>query len=140
MIKLTERELLSEIIEGISAKINRKALDEVLDSSFDLNEVLYNYYQRAHYLKPDPHYYYSFESVDLSDAQDSDYLKELGAKRYRKAYDYTRGNLEPIRQRNTGFGAEWSTGWVSGWRWLFDVYKYIEHNNIHVTTFEEVPS
>ena len=140
MIVLSERELLSEVIDGISSKLNRKALDEVLDSSHDLNEVLYNYYQRAHYISPESRTYYSFESVDLSQSEDVEYLEDLGAKKYRKAYDYTRGNLEPIRQRNTGFGAEVSNGWTSRWSWLFNVYKYIEHNSINVIPSEEVTS
>jgi len=135
MLNLTTQEVLTEVIIGMSSKINKKALRETIEEYSDcrdLNEVLFQYYQRVHRIEQSSYNLHDFQEINLEDPDDVEYLQSLGAKKYKKPYDYTRGYLQPVKQKNTGFGAELVFGWVSRWSWLFNVYKYLEVNNINI--------
>lgn len=136
MIKLNERELFTEVIEGISARINKKALSEVLDEhgGCDLNETLRKYYERAHYLSNERKREF-VEYMLYEDEEDFEFIKEsttYGVKRYKKAYNYARGQLEPIRQRSTGLIGLYSNGFTSWASYMFDVNEYVRINKIKV--------
>ena len=50
MLEKTVYELLSEVIQGISSNLNKKALKEVIENNpySDYNELLKAYYDRVH--------------------------------------------------------------------------------------------
>lgn len=136
MIKLNERELFTEIIEGISARINKKALSEVLDEhgGCDLNETLRKYYERAHYVSDESKRYF-IDYMLYEDDEDFDFIKKstsYGLKRYKKPYNYTRGELSPIRQRSTGLVGLYSNSFTTWASYMFDVNEYVRINKIKV--------
>lgn len=136
MKKINEKELFTEIIEGISSRINKKALNEVLEEhgGGDLNETLLKYYERAHYLSDERKRDF-IEFMYYEDDEDFESIKEsttYGVKRYKKPYNYKRGELSPIRQRSTGLVGLYSNGFVSWASYLFDVYEYVRINNLKV--------
>jgi len=133
MIDLTIEDVLIEVIFGISSKVNKKALKRAIDEDLDnYNYTLKRYYDLAHYVKDDNLIW--FEFINLNDEEDYQYIKSLHypSKRYKQPYNYKRGELEPIRQKDTRFGMEYSNGWYNRFSYLFDVYQYIELNNIRI--------
>ena len=133
MIDLTLEETLIEVIFGISSKVNKKALKRAIDEDLDdYNHTLKTYYDLAHYIKEDNRIWYDF--IRLESEEDYQYIKSLHypPKRYKKHYNYKRGELEPIRQKDTRFGMEVSNGWYNRFSYLFDVYQYIEINDIRI--------
>jgi hypothetical protein len=122
-------ELLTEVIIGVSSRINKKALKEVTEDFHqhgDLNGTLKAYYNRVHGHAPD---FYEFKELNSPE----DYLEirqDYGAKIYRKPYNYKQGQLEPIRQRDTGFGMIYGYHWVPHWSYLFNVDEYVRVNRI----------
>jgi len=124
---LSVTELLTEVIIGISSRINKKALKEVTEDFHqhgDLNGTLKAYYERVHRHAPDFYQFMELNNPDLEIKED------YGAKIYKKAYNYKRGELEPIRQRDTGFGMVYGYGWVNRWSYLFDVNEYVRVNRL----------
>jgi len=66
MIELKKRNLLIEIIEGVSSRINFKALDRALSYDLDdLNYTLKRYYDEAHYIKENNFMFWEF--MELND-------------------------------------------------------------------------
>jgi hypothetical protein len=133
MIEMTLHEVLFEVIIGLSSKINKKALKRAIEEhQGDYNHTLKRYYDLAHYIKEDNRIWYDF--IWLESEEDYNYIKSLHypPKRYKKLYNYKRGELEPIRQKDTRFGMEVSNGYYHRFSYLFDVYQYIEMNDIHV--------
>ena len=126
---LSVTELLTEVITGISSRINKKALKEVTADFYqhgDLNGTLKAYYERVHRHAPD-----FYEFMELKTPEDYEEIKEdYGAKIYRKPYNYKRGQLEPIRQRNTGFGMVYGYHWMPRWSYLFNVCEYVRINRL----------
>lgn len=136
MIQLSEKELLKEVIEGISARINIKALNEVIDEhgGGELNDTLRKYYERAHYLSDERKRDF-VEYMLYEDAEDFDFIKEsttYGVKKYKKPYNYKRGKLKPIRQRSTGLVGLYSNGFIAWGSYMFDVDEYVRINKIDV--------
>ena len=130
---LSVTELLEEVITGISSRINKKALKEVTEDFYqhgDLNGTLKAYYERVHRHAPDFYEFMKLKGV-------LDYLEikqDYGAKIYKKAYNYKRGQLEPIRQRDTGFGMVYGYHWMPRWSYLFDVNEYVRVNRLKYYT------
>lgn len=134
MTDITMKDLFIEIITGISKRINMKALEEILwDNYEDYNEALAAYYRRAHYEKEHPNMFRELTHIDTKDQDDHDYLKGFeSGKIYKTRYDYRRGHLQPIKQKDTGLIEEWNNGFIGGFSWRFDVYEYLAVNNLHV--------
>lgn len=129
------RELLNEVVDGLSKNKSKIAIDYALERfNGDYNQLLYDYYQRAHRTH-ESSYPAFYEMMRLNDEEDYQYIKSLGAKRYKKPYDY---NLKPypIKQRDTRFGMEVSNGFYNRWSYLFDMYQYIEAQCYEVYDFE----
>lgn len=129
------RELLNEVVDGLSKNKSKIAIDYALERfNGDYNQLLYDYYQRAHRTH-ESSYPAFYEMMRLNDEEDYQYIKSLGAKRYKKPYDY---NLKPypIKQRDTRFGMEVSNGFYNRWSYLFDVYQYIEAQCYEVYDFD----
>lgn len=133
MIKLTTKDVLTEIITGVSRKLNKKALQRALDlEHYDLNDTLFTYYKDVNRL--DYMELLGFHEVDTKDPEDVDYIRSMRGRIYKKPYDYRRGHLEPIKQKNTGFVAELmnASGFMTWTSWLFDCYKYLSINDIEL--------
>lgn len=136
MIKLNEKDILKEVIEGVSARINMKALNEVVEEygGGELNETLRKYYERAHYLSDERKRDF-VEYLFYEDGEDFDFIKEsttYGVKKYKKAYNYARGELQPIKQRSTGLVGLYSNGFIAWASYMFDVDEYVRINKIDV--------
>jgi len=133
MIEFKKRDLLIEVIEGVSSRINYKALDRALSYDVDdLNYTLKRYYDEAHYIKENNFMFWEF--MELNDEEDYQYIKSFSypPKRYKKLYNYKRGELTPIKQRDTRFGMEFSNGFYTRFTYLFNVYEYVSLNKIKV--------
>ena len=133
MIKLTTKDVLSEIITGVSNKLNKRALQRAIDLEYyDLNETLFAYYKDVNRL--DHLELLGFHDVDTSDPEDIEFIKSMGGRIYKKPYNYKRGQLQPIRQKNTGFIAELKAfpGFRTWSSWLFDCYSYLSINDIEL--------
>lgn len=134
------KDVFKVVIEGLSSNINMKALNEVLEGVTsdnlrynDLNELLYNYYMRAHYRKNDFHFKDFISSDDFSNLDEfKDYVKNEGAKWYKKMYDYNINNLQPIKQKNTKMVMVYSNGFYNHVSYLFNMYEFIQVNNIKI--------
>lgn len=136
MIQLNEKELLKEVIEGVSARINIKALNEVIDEhgGGELNDTLRKYYERAHYLSDERKRDF-VEYMLYEDDEDFDFIKEsttYGVKKYKKPYNYKRGELQPIKQRSTGLVGLYSNGFIAWASYMFDVDEYVRINKIDI--------
>lgn len=136
MIQLNEKELLKEVIEGVSARINIKALNEVIDEhgGGELNDTLRKYYERAHYLSDERKRDF-VEYMLYEDDEDFDFIKEsttYGVKKYKKPYNYKRGKLEAIKQRSTGLVGLYSNGFIAWASYMFDVDEYVRINKIDI--------
>lgn len=134
MTKMTTKDLLSEVIIGVSRKLNKKALQRAIDLDYhDLNETLFAYYKDVNRLE---HLQLlGFHEVDTSDPEDVDYIRSMQGRIYKKPYNYKRGKLGPIKQKNTGFIAELCnhSGFHTWTSWLFDCYKYLSINDIELS-------
>lgn len=125
------RDLLIEVVEGLSKQKSRVAIEYALERyNGDYNQLLFDYYSRSHHTHENqsPSFY---EMMRLNDEEDYQYLKRLGAKRYKTPYDYSLKPY-PIRQKDTRFGMEMSNGFYNKWSYLFDMYQYIEAQGYEV--------
>ena len=123
---LTLNELMIEVVGAMTKRINIKRINEVVNNfldnggdAYDLNSLLVNYYNNVDDFVDVEVY----EDVDLSS---DDYT----VRRYKRMYDYTRGNLKAIKGYNTGCVVEYTT--ATTWRqaWGFNLNKYVDVNNI----------
>ena len=135
MLKMRKKEVLTHVIKGISKRLNKKALNEVLEMNkyqYDMNELLKAYYDRVHRMNND-RIFYEFLSVHDFDniSEFKTYIKEnYNMKWYKKDYDYNINTLQPIKQKNTYFIIVKNNGFVSHASYLFNVYDFIDYNNI----------
>ena len=129
------RELLIEVVEGLSKHKSNIAIEYALERyNGDYNQLLYDYYQRAHRTHESNHPSF-YEMMRLNDDEDYQYIKSIGAKRYKTPYDYT-SKPYPIKQRDTRFGMEMSNGFMNRWSYLFDMYQYIEAQGYEVDEWD----
>ena len=132
MKKMTKYEVLKASILKVSKTINNKALNEVINNevyNYDLNDLMYRYYKRIH-RKSDPFFYDIREHENINDFIED--IKSLKGKVYKKVYDYKGFHYEPIKQHNTMCIIETSNGYYNYVSYAFNVYKFIEVNNIEV--------
>ena len=131
------RELLNEVVDGLSKHKSKIAIEYALDRfNGDYNHLLYDYYQRAHRTHENQSAYHIFyEMMRLNDEEDYQYIKSLGAKRYKTPYNYSIKPY-PIKQRDTRFGMEMSNGFYNRWSYLFDMYQYIEAQGYEVDSWD----
>ena len=132
--------LYTEIIEGVSGKVNKKALNEVLKdyldfqaSYIDLNELLFNYYSRIKSTTSKESY--SVEILTENDFNSKEefnnYIKEYyNAKIFKNEYDYKA--LGKVKQKYTGLVIGYSNGFVSWCSPGFNVYEYMRVNDIRI--------
>ena len=137
MLQKTVYELLSEVIQGISGNLNKKALKEVMEdnNNEDYNIILKAYYDRIHRVNNHGRYYFSeFASVDEfgSEEEFKEFLKDNGVKWYKSKYNYNMNELQPIKQKNTGFVMLVNNGFITHGHYLFDVNEFIKYNHIEV--------
>lgn len=136
MLEKTVYELLSEVIQGISSNLNKKALKEVIQHNpcSDYNELLKAYYDRVHRMKKSNYTFYEF--VSINDFEDENefkaFLKDNNMKWYKNKYNYDINNLQPIKQKNTGFIILVNNGYTTYGSYLFNVNEFIEYNKIEV--------
>jgi|LGOV01.1.fsa_nt_gb hypothetical protein len=135
--KMTLNELLTEIIKGISSKINKKALNEILSGPgcTDLNEYLFKYYNRVHGIKLQSNL--SYEFISMLDADDekefNEYIKEnYNARIYKQQYNYNCLEPYPIKFKYTGLVIGYNNGFTRWAQWAFDVNQYVKHQQIIV--------
>ena len=129
---LTLNELMIEVVGAMTKYVNKKRIKEVvnyfLDNGgewYELNTLLVDYYNKV-----DGYVFVEvYEDIDLSS---DDYT----VRKYKKVYDYTRGNLKPIKGFNTGCVVEYTT--TTTWRqaWGFNLKKYVDVNNIIIKEFD----
>ena len=133
-MKLTKYEVLKASINKVSKLFNNKALNEVINNEVynnDLNDLLFKYYKRVH--KAPDLYFYDITSYE--DIEDLKYdIKVLKGRFYKKLYNYKGFHYEPIKQKNTMCMIERSNGFYNHVSYGFDVYKFIDVNNIEVIT------
>ena len=145
-------DMFETVILSISnGRLNKKALKETLEdfrNKFMLyaedgesfNHALFSYYEKVHGQK-DSMKKQAF--MNLYCTADYEFIKECyNAKRYKNKYDYSIMNLQPIRQKDTAFGIEYSNKFGhTSFSYAFDMLQFIRKNNIHVqidadTTFK----
>ena len=132
--EMTLNEVMTEVIIGVSNRINKKALKEVIaanECNRDYNDILFAYYQRVHRNDDD----LSFEFIYQANFKDSKefkaYCKEyFNTRFFVKTYDYK--NIKPIKFYNTGLIIGYNNGWRSWSSFAFNMYQYIETNKIEV--------
>ena len=121
-----------EVVGAMTKYVNIKRIKEVINNFLDdggdyynLNSLLVNYYNNVDdYVDVEV-----YEDIELSS---DDYT----VRKYKKVYDYTRGNLKPIKGFNTGCVVEYTT--ATTWRqaWGFNLNKYVDVNNIIIKEFD----
>ena len=134
-MKKTVYDLFYEVIEGVSGKVNKKALHEILDNNqycYDYNYLLMSYYNRIHGVKNTSNFMGFISINDFNDIVEfKDYIKlNYNSKWYKNDYDYK--NIGKCKQKNTGLLIGFHNGshvWSS---WVFNVDEFIEVNNIEV--------
>jgi hypothetical protein len=134
MIKLTKYEVLKSSILKVSKTLNNKALHEVINNEVynnDYNDIMYKYYKRIH-RKPDLYFYDIREHEDINDLKED--IKSLNGVIYKKLYDYNGFHYQPIKHHNTMCVIETSNGFYNHVQYAFNVYNFIEVNNIEVIT------
>ena len=132
MMKLTKYELLKASILKVSKTLNNKALHEVINNevyNHDYNDIMYRYYKRIH-KKTDPYFYDIREHEDINDLKED--IKSLNGVIYKKLYDYNGFHYQPIKHHNTMCIIETSNGFYNHVQYAFNVYNFIEVNNIEV--------
>jgi hypothetical protein len=136
MKKMSRFEVLETVINGMSRKVNKKALKRALDFHNDrknLNYALKHYYEDIHSINNGFRYY---EFVSVNDFNNIDefktFLKGYNVKWYKTPYNYNMNNLQAIKQKNTGFVMVYSNGYYSHGSYLFDVNTFIDENDIEV--------
>lgn len=133
-MKLTKYEVLKASIKKVSKRYNDKALNEVINNEVynnNLNDILFRYYKRIH-RTPDL-YFYDITSYDDIDDFKHD-IKALNGRFYKTPYNYKGFHYEPIKQKNTFCIIEKSNGYYNNISYGFNVYKFIDVNNIEVIT------
>ena len=134
MIKLTKYEVLKASILKVSKTLNNKALNEVINNHVndfdDLNTLMFKYYTRLHRMNV---IYYDIRYYeDIKDLKED--VKSLKGVIYKKLYDYTGFHYQPIKHHNTMCIIEKSNGFHNHIQYAFNVYNFIEVNNIEVIT------
>jgi hypothetical protein len=132
MMKLTKYEVLKASILKVSKTLNNKALHEVINNevyNHDYNDIMYRYYKRIH-KKTDPYFYDIREHEDINDLKED--IKSLNGVIYKKLYDYNGFHYQPIKHHNTMCIIETSNGFYNHVQYAFNVYNFIEVNNIEV--------
>jgi hypothetical protein len=132
MMKLTKYEVLKASILKVSKTLNNKALNEVINNevyNHDYNDLMYRYYKRIH-RQPDLYFYDIREYEDINDLKED--VKSLKGVIYKKLYDYTGFHYQPIKQHNTMCIIETCNGYYNRIQYAFNVYNFIEANNIEV--------
>ena len=129
---LTLNELMIEVVGAMTKYVNKKRIKEVINNFlddgggyYDLNSLLVNYYNKnCDYVDVEV-----YEDIELSS---DDYT----VRKYKKVYDYTRGNLKPIKGFNTGCVVEYT--YPMTWRqaWGFNLIEYVDVNNIIIKEFD----
>lgn len=131
-------EFLERVIKGVSSKVNKKALKEVIENSGgkSLNGIMFNYYERINSINKasqvNNHIEFVYREEFENNKDFEDYIKEtFGAKRYKTPYNYK--ELGKVKQRNTGLfiGYYHAYGNHYGF-YAFDCYKYAKENNINI--------
>jgi hypothetical protein len=134
MLKLTKYEVLKASILKVSKTLNNKALNEVINNHVndfdDLNTLMFKYYARLH--RMNVIYYDIRYHEDINDLKED--IKSLNGVIYKKLYDYNGFNYEPIKHHNTMCVIETSNGYFNHIQYAFNVYNFIEVNNIEVIT------
>ena len=130
--------LYNEIIMGVSGKVNKRALDEVVEayinyqaSYIDLNDLLFNYYTRIKSVTPKA--YYTTEILtedDFSSKEDfNNHIKNYyKSKVFKNEYDYKK--LGKVKQKYTGLVIGYSNGVVKWCTPGINVYRYMIENDI----------
>lgn len=131
-------EFLETVIQGVSGKVNKKALNEVIENNDlqSLNGLLFKYYERINSINKasqvNNHIEFVYREEFENNKDFEDYVKEtFGAKRYKTAYNYK--ELGKVRQRNTGLfiGYYHAYGNHFGF-YAFDCYQYAKDNSINI--------
>lgn len=128
---LSLNDLMVEVVGAMTKRVNIKRINEVVNNFIDdgegddLNSLLVAYYNNVDDFVDVEVY----EDIDLSS---DDYT----VRKYKKVYDYTRGNLKPIKGFNTGCVVEYTTARTWRQAWAFNLNKYIEVNNIIIKEFD----
>lgn len=131
-------EFLETVIKGVSGKVNKKALNEVIENNElqSLNGLMFKYYERINSITKAVQVNNNIEFVYCEEFENNkdfeDYIKEtFGAKRYKTPYNYK--ELGKVRQRNTGLfiGYYHAYGNHYGF-YAFDCYQYAKDNSINI--------
>lgn len=131
-------EFLETVVKGVSGKVNKKALNEVIVNNElqSLNGLLFKYYERINSINKasqvNNHVEFVYREEFENNKEFEDYVKEtFGAKRYKTPYNYK--ELGKVRQRNTGLfvGYYHAYGNHFGF-YAFDCYQYAKDNSINI--------
>lgn len=131
-------EFLETVIKGVSGKVNKKALNEVIENNElqSLNGLMFKYYERINSITKAVQVNNNIEFVYCEEFENNkdfeDYIKKtFGAKRYKTPYNYK--ELGKVRQRNTGLfiGYYHAYGNHYGF-YAFDCYQYAKENSINI--------
>lgn len=134
--------LYTEIIMGVSNKVNKRALNEVLGdyidyqaSYIDLNELLFNYYSRIKSTTSKESYNFEILTEDNFNSKEefnNHIKKHYNAKIFKNEYDYKA--LGKVKQKYTGLVMGYSNGFVSWCSPGFNVYEYMRVNDIRLAS------
>lgn len=135
--------LYTEIIMGVSNKVNKRALNEVIEnyiqyqaSYSDLNDLLFNYYTRIKSTTSKESYnveFYTEEDFDNKEDFNSFIKDTYNGLIFKNKYDYK--TLGKVKQKDTGLIIGYSRG-IREANWCspgFNVYEYLKVNNIKLT-------
>lgn len=132
--------LYNEIIVGVSGKVNKKALNEVLEayinyqaSYIDLNELLFNYYSRIKSTTSKESHRVEILTQDefTSKEEFNNHIKKYyNAKIFKNDYNYKK--LGKVKQKYTGLVIGYSNGFASWCSPGFNVYEYMRVNDIRI--------
>ena len=131
-------DFLERVIKGVSNKVNKKALKEIIEDneSATLNKTMFKYYERINSINKasqvNNHIEFVYREEFENNKDFEDYVKEtFGAKRYKTPYNYKA--LGKVRQRNTGLfiGYYHAFGNHYGF-YAFDCNQYAKENNINI--------
>jgi hypothetical protein len=137
-------EFLETVIKGVSSKVNKKALKEVIEDNEtkSLNGVMFEYYQRINSINKasqvNNHIEFVYREEFENNKDFEDYIKEtFSAKRYKTPYNYK--HLGKVKQRNTGLfiGYYHAYGNHYGF-YAFDCNQYAKVNNLTQSVFNAI--